>query len=263
MYENRNIYYIPETNPENDRIKHLLDIFYPHNKQELSPMIIFVHGGTWMNGSKEIYSTFGKNLAAKGIVSVILNYRLGDIVNFKKMASDCASAVKWAYRNGHEFGGNKNKIFMCGHSAGGHLSALIALGHEYFDQLNMDNPIKGCILIDAFGLNIGTFIKDHGALYLQYIEKVFTKDPEIWKQASPIEFISQRKIPFMILIGSKTYPILTTDNEIFFEKLKKSNPDVSLEIVDGKTHVEMISQFDNKNILLYDKLISFVMPRLK
>lgn len=258
MAEKRNISYVSELSPDYHNIKHLLDIFYPDELQTPSPIIVFIHGGTWMNGSKDIYNSFGRNLAKKGIVSVIINYRLGDTVNFKKMALDCASAVKWIYRNAAEFGGSKNRIYVCGHSAGGHLSALISLDHEYFDHLNMDNPIRGCILIDAFGLNIGNFIKDHGAAYLQYIEKVFTRDPHIWKQASPINYVSYRKIPFMIVVGRLTYPILISDNEIFLEELKKYNSETSFEIMEGRTHVEMITQLNDKSNILYNKILSFM-----
>ncbi|CAN5272239.1 hypothetical protein BH23BAC1_BH23BAC1_34310 [soil metagenome] len=258
MGEKRNINYIPEGDHEFHRVKHLLDVFYHDNLQQPAEILVFIHGGTWINGSKDIYSSFGRNLASKGIVSAIINYRLGDIVNFQKMAADCAAAVKWIYKNAAEFGGNKSKITVCGHSAGGHLSALIALDHQYFDRLNMDNPIKGCILIDAFGLNIGSFIQDHGALYLHYIEKIFTKDPEVWKQASPINFINNRHIPFMILTGSRTYPFLTLDNEKFFKQIRRYNLKVDYEVLAGKSHVEMITQLNKADNLLYEKLIDFI-----
>jgi acetyl esterase/lipase len=258
MAEKRNLNYISEINPHYNNTKHLLDIFYPDDVQNKSPILIFIHGGTWMNGSKDIYSNFGKNLATKGIVSAIINYRLGDTVNFRKMALDCASAVKWVYNNADKYGGNKKRIFVCGHSAGGHLSALISLDHDYFDQLNMDNPIKGCILNDAFGLNLGNFIKDHGASYLHYIEKVFTRDPDFWKQASPIHYVSNRIIPFMIMIGKYTYPILKVDNEIFIKEISKYNPEVTFEEVEGKSHVEMITQFNDRDNSLYNKILSFM-----
>src|SRR5690606_11911558 len=97
----------------------------------------------------------GRNMACYGIMTVNINYRLGDSVNFEKMAMDCVRALQWVAENGKLYGGDVEKITVCGHSAGGHLAALTALNSHYFNQLNAENKIIKVLLIDAFGLNIG------------------------------------------------------------------------------------------------------------
>src|SRR5690606_6181932 len=219
----------------------MLDFYSPKKRGDREgkfPIVVFIHGGTWISGSKEMYSALGRNFAQAGICAAVINYRLADEVNFQKMAHDCAAAVKWVYDNAERYGGNKHQITACGHSAGGHLSALIALSHDYFDAIGLVNPIKNCILIDAFGLNIGQMIKEHSTAFIYHIERIFTRDPNMWKLASPMNFIAHRKIPFLIFVSDRSYPMLIVDNEKFRKALDKVNPDVFYKVIKGKTPME-------------------------
>lgn len=259
MAEELDINYIPENDPEFNQVRHMLDIFYPDNQEANTfPILIFIHGGTWMYGSKDPYITLGRNLIGYGIVVVNINYRLGNSVNFKKMAMDCANAVKWISNNVHLYGGDPTRITISGHSAGGHLGALIALNNHYFKALEAENSIGKVLLIDAFGLNIASMIKKYGENFLVHIEAIFTKDPEVWKVASPLQYISGRKIPFLILTGSRSYPMLLYDNKYFAEKLKKINDEVTYYEVPGKSHLEMITQFQKKDAPILKRVVDFV-----
>ena len=211
-----------------------------------------------MYGNKDPYAVLGRNMAHYGIMTINVNYRLGDSVNFQKMALDCAKAVKWVAENAHLYGGNPDKITISGHSAGGHLGALVALNNDYFNKVGIANKIAKVLLIDAFGLNIGHMIKKHGNEFLSHIEKIFTKDPEIWKSASPLNFITNRKIPFFIMVGSRSYPMLLADNKYFAEKLKKVNDEVIFYEAPGKSHQEMITQFQKKDSQLYKGVTEFI-----
>lgn len=260
MAEKLNIHYISRSDPDFNQVRHNLDVFYPDDKGSgPCPILVFIHGGTWMHGSKEPYATLGHNLIPYGIVVVNINYRLGNSVNFKKMALDCASAVKWVADNAHLYHGDTSKITVSGHSAGGHLGALIALNCFYFNTLGVENPIKKVLLIDAFGLNIGAMLKKHGEMFLGHIEAIFTKDPEVWKTASPLQYITHRHIPFLILTGSRSYPMLLYDNKYFAEKLKKVNNEVTVYEVPGKSHLEMITQFQKKDTEILKRVAGFIL----
>ena len=92
----------------------------------------------------------GRNMAKKGKVAVIINYRLTPNVMYEKCFADCAYAVHWVYKKTFLNIRGILKKLLCYHSAGGQLAASL-MGSNIFEML-IENPIKGCVLIDAFGL---------------------------------------------------------------------------------------------------------------
>jgi acetyl esterase/lipase len=101
-----------------DADKHLLDIYAPKDKSTTNPVLVFIHGGSWNSGKKDTYKFLGKGFAKKGIVTVIINYRLTPEVNYLPMTMDCAAAVRWVYDSISRYGGDPTKIIIAGHSAG-------------------------------------------------------------------------------------------------------------------------------------------------
>lgn len=94
-----------------------------------SAVVVFVHGGSWSGGSKDIYGFMGKSLVKLGITAVIINYRLRPEVDFPAYIEDAASALKWVHAEASEWGADPDRIFIMGHSAGGHIAACAALGN--------------------------------------------------------------------------------------------------------------------------------------
>jgi acetyl esterase/lipase len=237
--------------------KHLLDVFA--SKEHNSDVLIFIHGGGWSGGSKDFYSAMGQNFANKQVTVVINNYRLSPEANFEQMALDCAYAVKWVEDNIHSFNGNPQRIFVSGHSAGGHLAALIALNNEFLNASSANlEAIKGCILIDAFGLNAKDFIEAHQSIYMKHIKDIFTSNPDNWRRGSPAEYLNLSDLPFLVMTGEKTHDVLMYDNQIFVQKLTAKGKTYTAEIYPNKTHMQMITQMSNTNNELYSKIIAFM-----
>ena len=133
--------------------RHLLNIYYPKVTTESKDVLIFIHGGSWNSGDKSTYWWLGRNLARKKIVSVLINYSHSPQYKYDEIATDCARAIKWVRDSISRFGGNPKRIFVMGHSAGGQLAALIDADSQYFSKVGIQNPIRGVILNDAFGLD--------------------------------------------------------------------------------------------------------------
>ncbi|MBA2584602.1 MAG: hypothetical protein H0V01_14600 [Bacteroidetes bacterium] len=72
---------------------------------------------------------------------------------------------------------------------------------EFLIASNAPGVIKGCILIDAFGLNSKDFIEAHKNIYFEQIKLIFTNNPENWHRGSPSEFLEESEIPFLIFTG--------------------------------------------------------------
>jgi acetyl esterase/lipase len=229
--------------------KHLLDVVHHDDAQKL-PVFIFIHGGSWMTGSKDLYTKFGENLLSKGFVTVIINYRLYPSIDVFGMIEDCSNAFEWVKENIHEYGGDPENIFIGGHSAGGHLSAVTGLQHN--------EDIKGLVLIDAFGLSAYHFLTEHGMWIPEFLSQIFGSDKERWKVAAPDALIKEKIPPLYILTGGNTYPFLLYDNQTFVEKTKDLQADITHIVTPGKSHMQMIWMFESKNAKAYDSLTQWM-----
>jgi hypothetical protein len=130
--------------------------------------------------------------------------------------------------------------------------------NEYFNRLEIENPIKGAILIDAAGLDMYGFLKQRnypaGTSYL----KTFTNDSEIWKQTSPIYYIDENDPPLLIMMGGRTLPGIISSTERFMEEYKKTVPEPNYYFQPRKKHIPMILQFFNSHNKAYGWIASFI-----
>lgn len=233
----KNVSYIENSS---DKEKATLNIFTPRNKKfKNNPVLIFVHGGNWNSGDKKLYGFFGRNFAKKGITTVIMGYTLSPKANYDDMAKEVAKAVEWTKNNIANYNGDPNSIFLTGHSAGGHLVALVATNPKY---LKDNSIIKGVILNDAAGLDMKHYLEEFPPTNADDYLTTWTDKPENWKDASPIYFLDKNSPKFMIYTGSKTYESIKVSNERFLTKLHEFQPNVK-PIVLNKKHIPMILQY--------------------
>lgn len=235
--------------------RHQLDVYYPENIQEKKDVIIYFHGGSWKSGKKDTYKFLGKRFAKKDFVIVIANYRLSPEVKYEAMADDGATAVNWVYDNIAEFGGDKNKITVSGHSAGGHLAAVISMSSAYQD---VQSKIQKTILIDPFGLDMYTYFNEYKNDYADGLKKnTFGYTPEEWKGASPLYSVKPDfKIPVLVLVGGKTFPTILQSTAVFHDRMKQAGNQSTLITIEGKKHIGMISQLFFRRNDTYDVIIN-------
>jgi acetyl esterase/lipase len=235
-----------------------LNVFAPKKADGSNDVMLFIHGGSWDSGNKDIYNFLGSRLARKGIVAVIIDYPLSPDYQVHDMAKASAQAVKWAEENIKNYGGSPDKIYVSGHSAGGHLASLISVRDEYFDTLGVENPIKGTVLIDAAGLDMYWFLKEMNyAPGTQYL-RAFTDNPQVWKDTSPIYNLDEKDPPMLIMLGGKTLPGIEKTTERFLEEYKKINPEPNFHLQKGKKHKAMIVQFVNSQSKVYKWIEEFM-----
>ncbi len=142
-----------------------LDIYYNNETNIQKPVIVYVHGGGWSIGDKSSQIENKINLfRSLNYILISVNYRLSpfpfDISNPNRIKypdhnNDIADALLWIYDNIGQYGGNKNKIGLLGHSAGAHLVALTGTNGSFLESkgLSLSN-IKGVAVIDTEGFDI-------------------------------------------------------------------------------------------------------------
>ena len=93
------------TDKDADKERHVLDVYTPKGKKDF-PTVLFVHGGSWKSGNKNLYAALGQSLAADGIGCVICNYRLSPAVQHPAHVEDAAKAFAWTCENIAKYGGS-------------------------------------------------------------------------------------------------------------------------------------------------------------
>ena len=125
---------------------------YPQDGLRGAPVLVFAHGGGWTNGDKKGVNALPAYARRHGVLLVSVNYRLTPQVDAGGCAEDVAAAVAWVRANAARHGGDPDRIFLAGHSAGAHLVALITVEPSYLAKHRMKpSDIAGVIPIDGAG----------------------------------------------------------------------------------------------------------------
>ena len=126
--------------------RHQLDIYSPANAAASAPVIVFFYGGNWDSGDRADYLFVGAALAAKGYIAVLPDYRLYPEVRYPDFLADSAQAVRWVFEHIAEFGGDAQRVFLMGHSAGAYNAAMLALNPIYLRAAGVDpRRVRGLI----------------------------------------------------------------------------------------------------------------------
>lgn len=187
----------------------VLDVAYgEHPKQKLDlivpagrpgyPTILFVHGGAWRDGDRKLYGGLGRRFAEAGVGMALASYRLSPEVKHPEHAKDVARAFAWLHANVAKHGGSAEKLFLMGHSAGGHLVSLLALDPSYLDELKVPpGSIKG--VVPMSGVYAVMALPPDGKGALKILPDAFGSDPELCRRASPVTHVRNAACPFLVI----------------------------------------------------------------
>jgi len=219
-----------------DPVKHKLDLYIPKGEKNF-PVLMFVHGGSWKTGNKSLYAALGTTFAKQGIGVAIINYRLTGATNNVKHPdhiNDVAAAFAWVHGNIKKYGGRTDRLFISGHSAGGHLVSLLATDESYLKahQLKLTD-IHGVMSLSG----VYEIIPN-----IRIFDDQFGKDAAICKAASPLEHVKANHPPFLIGYADKDFPTIDKMSEAFCKKLVDGKCEAkTLQVID-RTHISIIIQ---------------------
>ena len=188
-----------------------LDLYLPRGAKGY-PTLFFIHGGGWTGGSRSGFARIGRTFARNGVAFVSAGYRLSPRVKHPAHVQDVARGFAWTVAHIGQYGGDAGQIFVSGHSAGGHLAALLATDDDYLkaEKLSLSN-IKGAIPVS------GVFVVSTRQ------KNVFGEDAEVAKKASPQNHVREGLPPFLILYADGDLPGCDRKpSEMFCAALKRN-----------------------------------------
>jgi acetyl esterase/lipase len=216
-----------------------LNVFSPR-KGEAHPVMIFVHGGSWNSGRKEIYDFFGSRMARRKVVTVIIDYPLSPEYKVYSMEKAVVAAVNWTRENIADYGGDPDQIFISGHSAGGHLAALVAMKTGLFED---GPPLKGAILNDPGALDMDRYLEENSETSGKKYLRTFTEDRTIWPFYTPQNYLGATQVPIIIMEGGRTYPMITETVRNFRAAAEEKGIPIQYSYYPRKHHIPMMTQF--------------------
>lgn len=148
---------IPYANPAVDR--QVLDIYSPKDAKNL-PVVFWIHGGGWQGGDKASVQEKPKTFVDRGFVFVSTNYRLLPQVEMETIFRDVAKSLGWVHKHIAEHGGDPNRIYVMGHSAGAQLAALMCIDDRYLKAEGVPfTVLKGCVPVDGDTYDVPAIIE--------------------------------------------------------------------------------------------------------
>ncbi len=164
---------------------HTLDIYTCRNFNK-APVFVFIHGGGWNKRDKDEVGSQPKLFNSSGMIVVSLNYRLAPAIRHPENVRDVASAIAWLHKNIAKLGGDPNRIFLMGHSAGSHLAALVATDERYLAAHGLHrNQLAGVISLDGSAFDIPDRIKNGSEKIAENCRLAFGESLEVQVDGSP------------------------------------------------------------------------------
>jgi acetyl esterase/lipase len=240
-----------------DGQKLLLDLARPATPGP-HPCVVCLHGGAWKWGSKKDLSrppqffdvdskpakkSLIERLAAQGYVAASVEYRLAPKHQFPAQIIDAKTAVRFLRTNANRYDVNPDRIAALGFSAGGHLAALLGTTDSDAgfdgDQYREVSSRVQCV-VDFFGPTDLTLYTESESVEKAWMKPLlgtsYSTKPEVYRKASPTEYVSKDDPPFLILHGTADVIVPIIHSERFSAKLKAVGVPVEFVSVDGKGH---------------------------
>lgn len=261
---------VPYADPPLER--NVLDIFAPAGAEKL-PVVFWIHGGGWQTGDKTDVQIKPQWFNDQGFVFVSTNYRLLPQVPMETIFRDVARSLGWVYRNISRHGGDPQRIFVMGHSAGAQLAALLCIDERYLKAEGVPfSALRGCVPVDGDTYDLPAMIQTaefrqtlHGLPLPEFGHRVkFGNDPKLHIDYSAVTHVAPGKgIPPFLVLYVAGHPDVTAQAQRLGNVLRKAEVPVTLFAAPETTHSKLNQNLGREDDPATAKLAEFLERCLK
>jgi acetyl esterase/lipase len=172
--------------------RHRLDLYTPDNLAAYAPAIVFIYGGAWRSGTRDIYRFVGQCFASAGLPVAVPDYRVYPPTIFPGFVEDAAEAVAWVARNVNAPDGGARPLILLGMSAGGHIASLLHLDPRWLAAAGLpEYAVAGTIGLCGPYNFLPIKNPDYKPIF----------PPETDRDSQPINFVTGTAPPMLLLTG--------------------------------------------------------------
>lgn len=224
-----------------------MDVYRPKAEGK-KPVVMFVHGGSWQFGKKEDYRFVGQALADAGFVVMIPDYQKAP-AKFPSFVVDVAEAITFAKKNAAKFGGDANRLFLMGHSAGAY-NVMMALTYPGVEEKLQKNKIAGVV-----GL-AGPY--DFLPLTDPALVEIFGGANNFDTQ--PIMHVKKGLPPMLLITGKEDDVVAAKNTTNYAAELKAKGNKAEVLVLDDVSHLGIMGAFSPllRNDAVWQPIIEFL-----
>jgi arylformamidase len=214
--------------PYGDSARETLDIYAADRAG--GPVLVYIHGGYWRSGSKDDNCGFVPIFVDRGVTVVVIEYDLCPQVTVTDIVRQSRAAIAWTYRNITQYGGNPSRLYVSGHSAGAHLTA-VALAHEWEREGLPRNLIKGAVVTSGvYDLEMVMHVSPNEQIRMT---------SEIAKENSPFLHPPLPICPVIVAVGGTEPTGWQQMSQDYFKFCTERGTDCEHLVVPGANHYTM------------------------
>jgi arylformamidase len=227
-----------------------LDVFPA--KQPGAPVLVFVHGGWWRACTSKEFSLVARGLVESGITVVITNYSLCPKVSIDEITRQSRAALAWVYQNVARYNGDRDRIYVAGHSAGGHQVAMLAITDWQNEYGLPANVVKGGISVS------GLF--DLRPFRYSWLQPKLLLTHDVIERQSPLFHVpaDTSEFPMLLTLGGDESAEFHRQSDTFAQAWRAAGADVRILEQPGKDHMTAIGGFEDPASPLCRAVIDFI-----
>ncbi len=222
-----------------DGARHRVDVF-PCGRPA-APTLVYIHGGYWQMNDKEPYAFLGEGLLPAGFNLAMIEYTLAPVARLDDIVREVRSAVAWVIDHAKEFAGDPARVFVSGHSAGGHLTVMAMT----------DTRVAGGIAISG--------IYDLEPIRLNYLNDKLRLDAAEGDRNSPLRQLPLSAPPLVVTVGLGELPELVRQSEEFADAWQRRGLHGSYLPVARHDHFSILEELARPNGAILAALVELAL----